>query len=437
MKNVKLPKVLGSGKEVVMLNNAATTAPFLNTLKEVNNYLKEYGALHRGAGPYANKTYNKAKEAQDNIKKFINAKEETCLIFTYNTSGAINSFIKLLNLNKTDIILTSSIEHTSNNLPYKYNSKAKVIYVDTFNDGSIDFNDLEKKATKYSSNLKLIAITGASNMTGYIPDIKKISNIAHKNNALLFVDAAQLAPHRKIDMKNCNIDALAFSAHKVYAPFGLGVLAVSKSVLDRSPVDPGGGSIDMVSDNSIVWAPVSSRHQTGTWNVTGIVALGSSCRQIMEIGWNKIIKHERDLIKYTVKEIKKVPELVSYIELDKYIKEDRIGTFVFNLPGYHHSLLSSILDQEYNIETRAGTICNHKLVRRWFDIDEKEQLKIEKEITKGNRLASYGIVRASLGIQNTKKDIDKLVQALILIQRNGPKLKYKAIPEEEIYSVIK
>ena len=124
-------------------------------------------------------------------------------------------------------------------------------------------------------------------------------------------------------------------------------------------------------------------------------------------------------------------------DLDKYIKEDRIGTFVFNLPGYHHSLLSSILDQEYNIETRAGTICNHKLVRRWFDIDEKEQLKIEKEITKGNRLASYGIVRASLGIQNTKKDIDKLVQALILIQRNGPKLKYKAIPEEEIYSVIK
>ncbi|MEI7689175.1 MAG: aminotransferase class V-fold PLP-dependent enzyme [Candidatus Nomurabacteria bacterium] len=437
MKNVKLPKVLGSNMGVVMLNNAATTAPFESTMKEVNSYLKEYGALHRGAGPYANKTYDKAVEAQNNIKKFINAKEETCLVFTYNTSGAINSFIRLLDLNKTDIILTSSIEHTSNNLPYTYNSKAKVIYVDAFDDGSIDFIDLERKASKYSSHLKLIAITGASNMTGYIPDIKKISNIAHKNNALLFVDAAQLAPHRKIDMKNCNIDALAFSAHKVYAPFGLGVLAVSKSILDRSPVDPGGGSIDMISDNQIVWAPVSIRHQTGTWNVTGIVALGSSCKKIMEIGWNKIMKHERDLITYAVKELKKVPNLISYIELDKYIKEDRIGTFVFNLPGYHHSLLSSILDQEYNIETRAGTICNHKLVRRWFQINDKDQLKIEEEIIRGNRLSSYGIVRASIGIQNTKKDIDKLVQALVLIQKNGPRLKYNPILEEEIYSVIK
>jgi len=409
MKNVNLPKVLGVNKGVVMLNNAATTAPFVNTMKEVTLFLNEYGALHRGAGPYANKTYDKVEEAQNIIKKFINSRKETSLLYTYNTSGAINSFVRLLNLKNTDIIITSSIEHTSNNLPYSYNSKAKIIYADTFIDGSIDLLDLERKAIKYSTHLKLITITGASNITGYIPDIKRIANIAHKNNAILFVDAAQLAPHRKIDMKKSNIDALAFSAHKVYSPFGLGVLALSKSILDRSPVDPGGGSIDMISNNEIVWAPVPDRHQTGTWNVTGIVALGASCKQIMKTGWGEIIKNERELIKYAVKELKKVPNLISYIELEKYINEDRIGTFVFNLPGYHHSLLSSILDKEYKIETRAGTICNHKLVRQWFNINDKEQSKIEKEIREGNRLASYGIVRASLGIQNTKKDINILI----------------------------
>ncbi len=437
MKNVNSVKVLGANRGVVMLNNAATTAPFASTMLEVNNYLKEYGALHRGSGPYANKTYDKAIKAQSIIRKFIGAKDETCLLFTQNTSSAINLFVRLLNLKKVDVILTSSIEHTSNNLPYIYNSKARVIYIDTFNDGSIDYADLEKKASKYALHLKLISITGASNLSGYIPDIKRVANIAHRNNALLFVDAAQLAPHRQIDMQKSHIDALAFSAHKIYAPFGLGVLAISKSILDKTPVEPGGGSIDMLSNHGVVWASVPNRHQTGTWNVTGIVALGASCKQIIDTGWKKIVQHERELVEYTTKNLKKVPGLVMYITPEKYLEEDRIGTFVFNLPSYHHALLSSILDREYGIETRAGTICNHKLVRRWFKVDDKDQLRIEKEIREGNKLASYGIVRVSLGMQNTKKDIDKLVTALISIQKNGPKLKYKAAPKEEAYSVIK
>ncbi len=437
MKNVKLPEVLGTNKGVTMLNNAATTAPFVSTLKKVNNFLREYGALHRGAGPYANKTYDAALKAQSLIRKFLGAKSETSLLFTSNTSAAINVFIRLLNLKKTDIILTSSIEHTSNNLPYSYNSNAKVIYIDTFDDGSIDYNDLQRKASKYSSNLKLVAITGASNLSGYIPDIKKIADIAHKHNALIFVDAAQLAPHRPIDMHKLHIDALAFSAHKVYAPFGLGVLALPKSILDRSPVDPGGGSIDMISNQEIVWSPVPDRHQTGTWNVTGIIAIGESCKQIMDIGWRNVIKHERELVKYAVKKLKEVPNLTTYIELEKYIKEDRIGTFVFNLPGYHHALLSSILDNEYSIETRSGTICNHKLVRRWFQVNDTRQTEIENEIRQGNRLASYGIVRASLGIHNTKRDIDNLAKALISIQENGPKFNYKPEPRNETYAVIK
>ena len=442
MKN-NLPKVVGTddyiklknGKEtkVVLLNNAATTPPFESTLKAVNEYLQTYGALHRGAGPHANITYQKAEEAIKVLRKFLDINDDYALLFTSNTSAAINLFIRLLRLKKDDVIITSVIEHTSNNLPWKYNSDATTVYVNAFNDGSLDYEDLEKKVIENSNNLKLIAITGASNLTGYIPNIERISQLAHKYNALLFIDAAQLAPHRPIYMTKQGIDALAFSAHKVYAPFGLGVLALPKNILETYPVDPGGGSIDMISETDIVWAPPAVRHQTGTWNVTGIIAAAASCKEIMDAGWDKIVEHEKELTRYAAEQLQSVPDITLHVPAEKYLIDDRVGAFTFNLKGYHHALLSAILENEYGIETRAGTICNHRLVRRWFNIDDITQKEIENKIAGGDRLASYGIVRASLAIHNTKDDIDALVSALKSIVTNKHALKYKPVPAEEVY----
>jgi len=437
------PKVVGTddyiklknGKEtrVILLNNAATTPPFESTLKAVNDYLQTYGALHRGAGPHANMTFQKADEAIKTLRKFLDVTDDQALLFTSNTSSAINLFIRMLRLKEDDVIIKSVIEHTSNNLPWSFNSDAKTVYVNAFDDGSLDYDDLEKKVAENADNLKLIAITGASNLTGYIPDIERISKLAHKHNALLFIDAAQLAPHRPISMKNQNIDALAFSAHKVYAPFGLGILALPKKILETKPVDPGGGSIDMVSEKHVVWASPESRHQTGTWNVTGIIAAAASCKIIMDTGWDKIIEHEKELVHYAAEQLQTVPDITLYVPAEKYLTEDRIGTFTFNLKGYHHALLSAILENEYGIETRAGTICNHRLVRRWFNIDDTKQKEIEEKIEGGDKLASYGIVRASLAIHNTKEDIYALVSALKSIAANKHALKYKPVPIEEIY----
>ena len=189
----------------------------------------------------------------------------------------------------------------------------------------------------------------------------------------------------------------------------------------------------MINETGVIWSPSELRHQTGTWNVTGIIATSASCKTIMNTGWNNIINHERKLIDYAVEKLRTVPGITLYVKPETYLEEDRIGTFTFNLKDCHHALLSSILENEYGIETRAGTICNHRLVRRWFNINDKEQNKIEEQIKKGNRLASYGIVRASIGIHNTEKDIDILVEALKEISKNGPKLKYKPLPEEETY----
>jgi cysteine desulfurase / selenocysteine lyase len=438
-----LPKVVGTddhiklknGQDarVVLLNNAATTPPFEATLEVVNEFMKTYGALHRGAGPHANITFKKAEEAIATLHKFLGLTDKQALLFSSNTSAVINLFIRLLGLKEDDVIITSIIEHTSNNLPWQYNTKAKTVYVNAFNDGAIDYDDLEKKVSENAQNLKLIAITGASNLTGYIPDIERISKLAHQHSALLFVDAAQLAPHRPIDMGKEGIDALAFSAHKVYAPFGLGVLALPKDVLETDPVDPGGGSIDMISETDIVWAPPTARHQTGTWNVNGIVAAAASCKTLMDAGWENVVEHERELVHYAAEQLKTVPDITLYVPAEKYLSEDRVGTFTFNMKGYHHALLSAILENEYGIETRAGTICNHRLVRRWFNVDEATQKDIEAKIAGGDRLASYGIVRASIAIHNTKEDIDALVSALKSIAANKHALKYTAVPLEEVY----
>jgi selenocysteine lyase/cysteine desulfurase len=442
---MKFPKVLGTNKKiklengkvtsVTLLNNGATTPPFKETMDEVNDFLSTYGAFHRGAGPYAEITYQKVCQSVKDIGEFLGIRKDQSLLFTHNTSSAINLFARMLNLQKEDVVLTSDIEHTSNNLPWSYNTKAKVIYIKSFIDGGLDYGDLEKQVLRYKSKIRLVTITGASNMSGYIPDLKKISKIIKFTTAFLFVDGAQLAPHQEIDMKKQKIDALAFSAHKLYAPFGIGVLAVPTQLLKQVPVDPGGGSVDMISENSIVWAPDNAKHQTGTWNVTGIVATAKSCTLLKEAGWDNIISHEIKLTKYALDKLQKINKLKLFVEPKLFLDQNRIGAIVFSLKGYHHALLSSVLENEYGIETRAGTICNHKLVRRWFNISNKEQKIIDKKIEQGDRLASYGVVRLSIGIHNTKSDIDRLVMALVNISKRGHELRYRANKKEEAYDV--
>ena len=202
-----LPKVIGTnhtvtlttGKKarVILLNNAATTPPFEKTLKDVNHFLQTYGALHRGAGPHANVTFLKVQDALSSIRKFLNLPESHALLFTQNTSAAINLFARMLRLKKSDVVITSSIEHTSNNLAWHYNTEAQIVEVHAFEDGSLDYDDLEKKAAKHGKNLKLITMTGASNQTGYIPDIQKL--FFHQA-AFFFVDCFLVLSKRFISV---------------------------------------------------------------------------------------------------------------------------------------------------------------------------------------------------------------------------------------------
>lgn len=439
-----LPRVLGADSRVtladdrevrvVQLNNAATTPPFERTLAEVQEFLGRYGALHRGAGPRARATVEAVERAVGRICAFVGQPAGNSLLFTTNTSAAINVLARLLPLTAEDLVLTSEIEHTSNNLPWRYNTPARVLDVRANDAGVLDLAHLEQLFAENAGRVKLLAVTGASNLTGYCPDLSALADRCHAAGALLFVDAAQLAPHRRIDMAAAGVDALAFSAHKVYAPFGLGVLSLPRAILDRRPADPGGGSIDMISDSgAVVWAPPAERHQTGTWNATGIVALGASCATILDAGWDLLEGHERSLVATTAAALPEIPGVRLTVPAGSYSTDDRIGTFPFVVEGLHHALVAAALEHEHGIEVRAGTICNHRLVRRWAGVGDAEQARVEAAIAGGDRLASYGIVRASLACHSTPDDIERLVDALRTLAEHGPARRYRAAPEHETY----
>ncbi|MCD2197987.1 aminotransferase class V-fold PLP-dependent enzyme [Actinomycetospora endophytica] len=439
-----LPRVFDTGSPVVLpdgrhvpvaaLNNAATTPPLATVVDAVVGMLGQYGALHRGSGPRARATVEAVEYAIEAIERFLGQPPENTLLYTTNTSSAINQLARLLDLGPDDVVVTSEIEHTSNNLPWRHQSAAQVVEVRADDEGALDLGHLAEVLDGLRGRVRLVAVTGASNLTGYRPDVATLASLTHDAGALLFVDAAQLAPHRRIDMAASGVDVLAFSAHKVYAPFGLGVLSLPRSVLDRAPVDPGGGSIDMLgADGSVLWAPPAERHQTGTWNATGIVALGAAVSAILDAGWGTIEAHERALTEVLVDRLEAVDGVTLTVDPQRYRVEDRIGAVPFRVAGLHHALVASALEAEHGVEVRAGTICNHRLVRRWVGADDAEQARVEAAMAGGDRLASYGVVRASLGLQNTVDDIDRLVTGLRALVADGPTLSYRAAPAEECW----
>lgn len=420
---------------VAQLNNAATTPPLAAVVDTVITTLGHYGALHRGSGPRARATVEAVEYATASIERFLGQPAENTLLFTTNTSSAINQLARLLDLDPHDVVVTSEIEHTSNNLPWRHQSPAQVVEVRADDQGALDLAHLTEVLHTHRGQARLVAVTGASNLTGYRPDLAELASLAHDAGALLFVDAAQLAPHRRIDMAASGVDVLAFSAHKIYAPFGLGVLSLPRAVLDRAPVDPGGGSIDMLrADGTVLWAPPAERHQTGTWNATGIVALGAATATILDAGWEAIEAHERTLTSHLVTGLDDLDGVHLPVDPTSYTTEDRIGAVPFRVEGLHHALVASALEAEHGVEVRAGTICNHRLVRRWAGADDTEQTRIETAIASGDRLASYGVVRASLGLQNTTDDIDRLARGLQALATDGPTLRYQPSPRHECWS---
>ncbi len=397
----------GGSRSVIRFNNAATTPALPGVLQAVTDFMGHYSAYTRGAGPLARHTAAVVDSALLDIREFLGVCPDQSLLFTQNSSQAINLFARLLELSSSDVVLTSDIEHTSNALPWRQ-AGVTLVEVKTSLDGALDYEDFAAKVATYGDRLKLVAITGASNMSGYIPDIFRIRSIMAESSALLFVDAAQLAPHRPIRMQTQGIDALCLSAHKLYAPFGVGVLVVPTDLLYRAPVDAGGGSVDMVTEVDVIWSAPSQRHQIGSWNTVGIVALAAACRELTAQGWDAIESHEEFLLRRLHEGLRAIPGLTVFVPNDGH----RTAVVPFAIQGWHHDVLAAELADRYGIETRAGAICSHRLVRRWLGVSEVEQREVESRILGGDPSASYGVVRVSLGCYNTQNEVDRFLEVV-------------------------
>lgn len=409
--DVKIPLQNGQYTTAINFDNAASTPPFVSVLEEINQFSAMYSSIHRGTGYKSQFSSMLFEEARSTILKFVNADlHKDTIIYVKNTTEAINKLsYRLWDGDKRSVVLSTWMEHHSNDLPWR--SKFKVDYVQTDHQGKLSLEDMESKLIKHKGNVKLVTVTGASNVTGYVNPIHKIAELAHRYKAKILVDGAQLVPHNAVNMKPKNplqhIDYLAFSAHKMYAPFGIGVLIGPKETFKKGVSEfVGGGTAQVVTHDWVMWEDAPHKDEAGSPNVIGVIALVTAIKTLTSIGMKTIDQYENQLTIYANSKLQSIPgiTLYSYTALG----EPRIGVIPFNIKGMAHDMVATILSNYAGIAVRTGCFCTQPYIQRLLSISPK-QMAFYRRNTDAPR---PGVVRLSFGLYNDFNEIDVLCNLL-------------------------
>ena len=313
--DVEVPVFGGGRRRYVNLDTAATTPALRQVQEAVDRFLPLYSSVHRGAGHKPLVSTEVLARCRQRVAEFVGASlAHSTVIFGKNTTEMVNKLSRRLHLAENDVVLLSDMEHHSNDLPWR--KVPKVIRLPVDRRGALDLDQVEGELRRREGRVRLLAVSGASNVTGHQPPIHELAVLAHRYGALILADCAQLAPHRRIDVlppsSPGHLDFVAFSAHKMYAPYGVGVLVGPRGFFDQSePDDVGGGTVELVTANRAYWAASPDRDEPGTPNLLGVVALGRAIACLMEVGFDSIAKHERDLTAYALRRLAEVPGLLS------------------------------------------------------------------------------------------------------------------------------
>jgi cysteine desulfurase / selenocysteine lyase len=433
----QVPVVGGGTKPYVNFDNAASTPALTLVLDAVNEFSRWYSNVHRGTGYKSRFSSWAFEKAREYIYEFVKTTPvSNIVLFSRNTTESINHLAQRFPFKKGDIVLTTVMEHHSNELPWR--KVAQVVHVNVLPDGRIDDRDFQSKLQKYRGTIALAAITGASNVTGYINPVHRYARWVHEAGAKIFIDAAQLAPHRPIDMKSPDdpehFDYCAFSAHKMYAPFGIGVLVGDRKTFEEGdPTLVGGGSVDIVTLENAYWTDLPDKEEAGTPDIVGAVALGTVIKFINEIGWDAVIDHEADLTAYALRKLAKIQGVTIYGDRDPLNSRNRLGVIPINLDSLPHALTAAILSYEWGIGTRSGCFCAHPYVKAILNVDDEKAHKLEDQILNRDRSAIPGTVRISFGLYNTAEEIDALCEALEAISKGKYQSGYKLDKERGEY----
>lgn len=413
----KVPIANGTYVPSINFDNAATTPPFFSVLKDSNRFASWYSSVHRGAGYKSELSSDIYDNARYLVQDFVHAdKDNDIVIFTKNTTESINllSYALSQQTKKQNVILSTWMEHAANDLPWRNKFIVDYIEIDTL--GRLSIKDLENKLIKYKGTVKLVTVAGASNVTGYMNSIHEIAAITHKYGAKIMIDGAQLVPHVPVDMMPASspehIDYLVFSAHKMYAPFGTGVLIGPKIDFEESKPFLLGGSIYRVyTHRRIQWDASPPKDEAGTPNVMGVVALSAAIRTLSDISMSKIFNYEKALYNYTVKKMRHIPGICLYSDTSK---DDTISIIPFNMENIPHNLMSAILANESGIAVRDGFFCAHPYCERLLGLSESDMEYYFNHIN----VKLPGMIRISFGLYNTFDEIDKFINTLLLISKN-------------------
>jgi cysteine desulfurase/selenocysteine lyase len=413
-----VPVLDGTLRPYINLDNAAST-PIARPVKaKVDESLEWYSAVHRGAGFKSQVSSLAYEEAREIIAHFVGADpHERACIFVRNATEALNRCSGRFHFHPGDVVLTTLMEHHSNMLTWRSRcGHVEYVAVDDF--GAPVISDLRARLEANKGHVKLVAISGGSNVTGIVPDIHSIARVVHEADSLLLVDAAQLAPHRPIQMGRLgepdSIDFLAMSAHKMYAPMGSGVLiGPADAFKGDAPELVGGGAVRFVSQENVMWADPPDSEEAGSPNVPGAIAMAAAARFLEnDLGWEWLVQHERDLTSYALEKLNAIPGLIIYGPRDPALREDRLGVIALNLPGVSHYLVAAILSHEYAIGTRTGCFCAHPYILKLFHTTQHDMEQLREYINEGDKSHMIGALRISFGFYNTRDDIDVAVLAL-------------------------
>lgn len=415
--DTQVPLLDGSRVPYVNLDNAASTPSLLHVQETVNRFLQYYSSVHRGTGFKSQLSTHFYEAARRQVMEFVGADPESFVcIFGKNTTEAVNKLSRRFPfIPGKNVVLVSMMEHHSNDLPWR--ASAQVIHVNLLPDGRLDEADFDQKLAAYEGQIALVAITGASNVTGYINPIHRLARKAHAAGAQFMVDAAQLGPHRRIAMGSLDdpehIDFLTLSAHKMYAPFGTGALIGRRDVFEQGEPDlRGGGEVEIVTLDRVVWSEPPERDEAGSPNTVGAVAMAAAAAQLMSIGMDAVAEHEAELTAYALNQLQTIPGLRIYGDANPDTAHQRLGVIPINLEGVSHYLLAAILGHEFGIGVRNGCFCAHPYMLFLMGVDESEAEEVRAMIIRGDRRDVPGMVRISFGLYNTFEDIDRLVSAL-------------------------
>ncbi|AJZ85325.1 aminotransferase class V-fold PLP-dependent enzyme [Streptomyces antimycoticus] len=424
--DVLVPLVTGGEVTYAALDYAASAPALRRVWDDIAAYAPYYGSVHRGAGYLSQLSTDLFENSRKDVAAFLGCREDDQVVFTRSTTDSLN-LLAAVAPRGTEVFVFET-EHHASLLPWEQREDVTVRYLSAPRSPRQAVETLEQALAGRAKGPALVCVTGASNVTGELWPVRELAAAAHAHGARIVLDAAQLAPHHPVDIAEADVDWVAFSGHKLYAPFGAGVLAGRADWLrEARPYLAGGGASRKVTRRDdggvdVEWHTTAARHEAGSPNVIGVYAIASACRALTEAGFEGLVARERRLIEKVRAGLAEVPE----VRVLSLFGDDapRVGVLSFVVEGWNSSHFAAALSAEYGIGVRDGLFCAHPLVRTLLDSEPDEPGECgAPEAAPGER--SLNAIRVSFGAGTPDEHVERFVGAVKELVREGARWSYR------------